>query len=303
MTALASLRKNPLPSLADEILAVLPDVIRGNPGGATGRVLSAVLGADILSLRRAMVKLAEDGRADLRRRKATGREWAVVPWRYRDPLADGERYCPTCKEFFKLRPKIRRHHATTYDNRHCCSRKCSVAWSWTRPGVAKKRKAGILLERQTPAGKKRTIEHNRKRWSRPGERKRLSEWNKRRWADPVIKAELSRAIALAQGTPEMRAFYSNMRTELWKDPKFRKRMVDGIKKSKGSPEARKLFSKLLKERWQDPVLRKKYLAGVRRAAKIRGAQMKGKKQSRKHVARRVASRKRSRAARRRDLAA
>lgn len=276
---------NPLPSLADEVLAALPALMIAFPAGPGVAEIADHLGADRPSVRRAMRQLNADARADMMRRLHS-REHFLVPLKSRG--IEGYRLCACCGREFTVRP--RRHRRT-------CSRPCSIKWSWTRPGVAERRIGGIKKQRATPAAQERLAAHNRRRWSDPAQRQRLADWNRRRWADPATKADLARAIAAVQRTPEMRRLYSELRKTYWQDPEKRKLMLAGIRRSKSSPEARALFSGLLKARWQDPVLRPKYLAAVKVGGAKAAAKKRGTKEPPEVTRKRVESRRRNAAAR------
>lgn len=285
-----SLPSNPLASLADEILRALPELMLVNRSGPSALMICEAVGADIGAVRRAMHQLNEEGRADLMRR-LDSREQFLVPLRYRG--IDGLRYCVNCGETFKPPAKVRERGGTRYSNRRGCSRACGIAWSWNRPGVRDRRRMGIAQQKRTPEALAKTAEINEKRWARSGERERMGEKSRRRWADPVMKANLARAIALVQRSPEMRKLYSDLRKQWWKDPLMREKMVVAMKACRATPEARAKFSELLKARWHDPVLRKKYLAAARANIKKMAVKNVGKRQSVEHVAARIASSKKT----------
>lgn len=160
---------------------------------------------------------------------------------------------------------------TSNPRRRSCSRSCAVALSWKNSDTAARRQASIKAQKNTPEGRAQSTESNNKRWSIPGQRERLSDWNRERWADPKTREELSAAIKATHSTPEMRAFYSQLRTADWARPSYREKMIAAVRAHHGTPEARAKFSVLLRGRWQDPILRPKYLAGVRaNAAKMKG---------------------------------
>jgi hypothetical protein len=277
--SLPTLAANPLPSLADEIMVALRGLIATHPNGPNIKQISEAVSADPASIRKAMAQLNTEARAMLMRRDDS-RELFLYPNTKR---ILGLNICAKCGAGYRRTDKT--------VSKRCCSRACGISWSWTRPGVKEKRKAGIRAERATPAAKARAAKLNRERWSRPGERERLSEWNKKRWANPAIKADLARAIALVQRTPEMRKLYSDLRKEWWKDPVMREKMLKAMADAHGTPEYRAKHSERMKARWRDPVLRKKYLAAVGRNVKKIAENNRGKRQSPEHVARRMASRR------------
>lgn len=252
-----------LPTLADEVFGELTALVRAHPTGVTVSTVAKKFSADAASARRALRQLNTEGRAKLMRRMDSRQEF-LVPLRYR--AAPGLRICANCGIAFQLRPMARYATGTSHDNRKCCTRTCSISWSWRRPGVADRRKAGIRAERATPAARARAANFNKKRWAKPGERERLSESNRRRWADPAIKAEWSRAIARVQRSPEMRRLYSELRKQWWKDPAMREKMIASAKRVKNTPEFKAYFSELCRKRWRDPVWRKKWLAAARKNA-------------------------------------
>lgn len=173
--------------------------------------------------------------------------------------------CIVCGAGFALPPKRK----TSDKRRQTCSRSCAVALAWKNQDSRAKRIASIKAERNTPGAKARAARINRERWARPGEREKLARRNRERWADPSIREAMSAAIRAVQGTPEMRAHYSQMRRRQWaEDQSYRERTVEGIRRSKGSPEARALFSILLKARWRDPARRAKYMTAVRSNSKL-----------------------------------
>lgn len=240
-------------TLADEILEALPALVEMFPKGPTASELIGWLGASPVSVYAAMKELDADGRAILLR-------YPESKARYLLPIGHDlgkSSICANCGVTFS-RPKK--------SKRRCCTRACSIAWSWTKPGVAERRRAGIGAERATPKAKARTAAFNRRRWAKPEEHAKLSEQNRREWADPAKKAVRAASIQAAHGTPEKRAFYADLRREEWADPAIRESRIAAMRASKSTPEARAKFSALLKARWQDPVLREKYLAAVRRTA-------------------------------------
>lgn len=211
------------PTLAEEILAVLPDLMAAHPDGPALADVAARLSATWADVRRMAGRLDAEERAILVRRKGS-RTLYLVPTDY--PILA----CRHCHVAFE-RPKK--------SKRRCCSRSCAIAWSWTRPGAAEKRRAGLRAERSTPEARERQSHRSRQRWDRPGERAKQAERNRRRWADPETRDAMSAALRQAQGTPERRAKYSAIRREAWADPAFREKTVAGIRRSKAKAKAKR----------------------------------------------------------------
>lgn len=266
---MTQLPSNPLPSLADEILAALPQLLKTHIDGPGLADIAKHIGADMPSVRRAAFQLNSDARANLMRRLHSREQFLIPVRRYSRDL--GYRYCAHCQSTFAVVHKSKRR---------CCSRGCGIAWSWSRPGVKERRSAGIKLAHSTPEARERLDVHNRRRWSKPGERERLSEQNRRQWADPVKKALRAQSIAAVNGSPEMRLLYSNLRKQWWKDPQMRERMVAAAKRAKNTPEFKAYFSELCRKRWRDPAWRKKWLLAVRRNAAKAGRASQAKRRER-----------------------
>lgn len=256
-------------SLADRVLDTLPAF----ESAPLAQDVAEYLNTDVPHVRQAFERLEADGRAKIVRR---GRGLHLVPTDYPGLI------CPVCRGEFVRSKKSKRV---------TCSRKCGIAWSWQKPGVRERRKEGISKQRQSPEGRANTSERNRRRWSDPKQRERLSKWNKDRWQDPYVKAELSVAIQKAQSRPDRVEFQRNQIKRRWGDAKGREKLVEGIRKSKRTPEARAKFSKLLSDRWKDPEMRAKYTAANhKRNAKL-AEELRGKKQSPEHIAKRMKARK------------
>lgn len=246
--------------------------------GPTFDDIASHLGADRLSVRSALLEMANNGHVTLLRHRRGGalhafpKEWDHGIFRV----------CPSCSIAF-----------VSETQRKTCSRSCAVSLSWKNPSAAEKRISSIKAQKMSEESRLLSVAVNKKRWSRPGEREKLSRRSKEMWSDPVTRAELSAKIYIAQSTPEMRALYSKIRKDQWNDPQKRELMVRRIRETKGTPEARAKFSKLLKDRWDDPEGRKIYLAGVRKTARKMSERNKGRKQNQDHVEKRVASRKKN----------
>lgn len=284
------LPKNPLASLADEVMLALPCLLVEYPNGPSLRCIAAHLAADYTSVRTAAKELNHSARGDLMKRRSS-RELFLVPLKYRE--ADGIPHCSHCGNLFdrptKTSGRSGKKRYTHYNDRRCCTRSCAVAWSWTRGAAKEKRSAGIKKTHSTPEALARTAAHNKRRWSKPGERDRMSEQNRQQWANPIKKATRSQQIRENHRKPEMRKKFSEIIKRLWSEPDYRAKTVDGIRRSKSTPEARAKFSKLLRDRWADPTGRLIYLAGVRKTARKMSARNKGKKQQLEQIAKRVAS--------------
>ncbi len=247
-------------TVADEILQDLPGLIRDYPDGPSLKIIAAHMGLELAHVRAAARTLNSEARADLMRRMDS-REQFLVPYRYRK--AEGLRFCARCDATFEQTEPRKFATGIHYSNRRCCTRACAIAWSWDRPGVREKRKAGISVSKQTPEAKAVLEAHNKRRWSKPEEHARLSEQNRREWADPLKKLLRSQSIAATHRTPEMRKFYSDLRKAWWQIPEMRQKMCEAATKAKNTPEFKAYFSALLRERWKDPVWRKKWERAVR----------------------------------------
>lgn len=267
-------------TVADEILRELPVLMKRHPSGPSLKQIAEHMGIEIAHIRNAAKSLNTEALADLMRR-VDSKEQFLVPFRYRK--AQGLRYCANCNKTFPQSHVTRTVSGTHYSNRRCCSRSCGIAWSWTRPGVKVKRKAGISISKNTSHAMDRLADHNKRRWSKPEEHTKLSEQNRREWADPMKRALRAQAIASVHRTPEMRQFYSNLRKEWWKVPAMREKMIVAARKAKQTPEFRAYFSELLKARWRDPAWRRKWLPAVRKnIAKASKASVEKRKQNSEH---------------------
>lgn len=154
-----------------------------------------------------------------------------------------------------------------YTKRRSCSRSCAVALAWKDPEKSAKRRASITAVRRRPESRAASTAANYWRWCQLGAREKMAEQSRQRWAKPRMRKKMSKAIRAAQGTPEQRAFYSEMRTAQWaNNPEYRRKVVEGMRRHHTSPEARANFSILLTERWKDPEIRAKMVAANRRNA-------------------------------------
>lgn len=276
-----ALPANPLPTLADEILAVVIE----HREGVKLKSLTSTIGADIAHIRRAAKELNVAARAILMRRRSS-REFFLVP---NKSQVDGLRVCVSCGTPFDPPFWATPSGRKKFYPRRSCSRACGIAWSWSRPGVREKRSAGIKVTKNTPEAMERLAEHNKRRWSKPSEHEKLAEQNRREWADPVKATLRAQSIKAIHTQPEKRKHASDTKKRQWAEPGYRTKTVEGIRRSKTTPEARAQFSKLLADRWKDPVMRAKYTAANARRSHDVAARNKGKKQSPGQVAKRVAS--------------
>lgn len=272
-------------TLADEMLAALPGLLGQYPDGPSLRVIASKIGADIASVRRAAKQLNTDARADLMRRPDS-REQFLVSFRYRKAL--GLRYCAHCDGTFQAE-RTKTSTGSYYSDRRCCSRKCGIAWSWSRPGVRERRAAGIAVSKGTPEAMSQLADHNKRRWSKPEERARLAEQNRREWADPVKASLRAQSIAAVNGSPEMRELYSNLRKNWWKDPAMREKMQAAMTAAHQTPEHRLAAHERMKARWQDPEYRKKMIAATKQNLRKAIAANRGRKQPQSQIQKRVSS--------------
>lgn len=210
-------------TLADRLLEILPAYPLGPTIAEAAKHLAA--GAPFVS--RAFHKLDEAGRAILVRRKGALTLYLV-------PLGYPILACKNCHAEFQRKPKSKAV---------CCSRACSVSWSWRQPGVAERRKASIRQERQSPAAVERLAAHNKRRWAKPEERAKASEQNRKQWADPVARAKRSASIQAVHGSPEGRRRHSEIRRKAWADPAKRARYVEKLRSrgKKYSYQGRELY--------------------------------------------------------------
>lgn len=210
-------------TFADELLAMLPTIIATHPLGATIDEAGRRLASPRQFVREAFDTLNAEGRAIMVRRRG-GRVIYLVPSDY--PITA----CKNCHVEFEPKWKAK-----------CCSRACSISWSWRQPGVAEKRKAGIRAERKSPEAKARLAAHNKRRWAKPEEHAKLSEQNRRQWANPVYRAKRSAGIQAANGSPEARRAWSKLRSKAWAEN--RERYVEAMRSRgpKYSWQGRKLY--------------------------------------------------------------
>ena len=74
-------------TLADQILDILPRLIKSQPKGPTCKGIESALDADASHVRRAMAQLDKEGRARMVRRKDSA-SWHLVPCDYVEPLPE-----------------------------------------------------------------------------------------------------------------------------------------------------------------------------------------------------------------------
>lgn len=258
---MTTLALNPLSTLADETLDVLPRLLKLRPDGVPLALFVSELGADLPSIKRAARELNKSGLADLVRRLES-RELFLAPLKYRPAV--GYYFCAVCNTMFE-RPRRKYRVGTYYSDRRTCSASCHAALTW-KPETKAARCAAISAAHSTPAALARTAAHNKRRWGDPEQHRRLSEQNRREWADPIKGAKRKQTITAVQRRPESRALYSAIRKEWWKDPAMRAKMIEAAKRAKNTPEFKAYFSELCRQRWRDPAWRKKWLPAVRRNA-------------------------------------
>lgn len=264
-------------TLADEILEALPALIAANPVGASVDDIATLLYAPAAHVRAAMVSLHESGRASLARWPGSKRRY-LVPVGF--DFGQRRRACLNCHLVFGRPPGSKRV---------CCTRSCSSAWAWTKPGEAERRGAAIRVALTTPEARLRQDETNRRRWSDPEQHLRLSEQNRQCWADPVQKAKRSASIQAVNGSPEKRAEASAIRSALWADPEYRERAGQAVREARARPDVRAKASAAMKRRWADPAQREKMIAATAPSRAKATAAVTGARQSPEHVARRVAA--------------
>lgn len=278
-------------TLADEIADALPAMMAEFPAGPGLREICRRLAADWPNVRAAAFRLNTEGRADVMRRRSS-RELFLAPLKCR--TVDGMPHCANCGNPFERPPRKVYPSGSCYNDRRCCCRSCSVALSWKNAGTRAARIAGQRKVKSTPEAKARTAETNRRRWARPGEKERMSERNRRLWADPTGAALRTQAIRRSKRKPESRRKASEARKAAWRDPVIRERMLDGMRRAHGTPQHRKKLSESMKARWRDPEQRAKMTA----ANGAKASNRRGTRQSSGHVAKRVESTKRTKAAKR-----
>ncbi len=267
-------------SLAAEIVAALPSLMKVHPQGPRVDAIADFVAASPASVRKAFAAIKADASAIVVRYPGS-KARHVVPLGH-DFGFHRAAVCPHCDLLFE-RPRN--------SKRRCCSQRCGTALSWTKPDVAARRTAGIRAERETIAAKARLAAHNDRRWKSPEARAQLSEQNRRNWADPVKRAKRAAAIQKAHGTKESRKRYSDMRREMWADPDYRKKAIAGMRAAHQTEEHRRAASERMKKRWRDPVQREKLTKACAGNLRKNGDKVVGKKQSPEHVAKRIASRK------------
>lgn len=286
-------------TLADEIVDTVAGMVAAHPDGVTARQLSARLGVAYGKVMEILDGLRAPT-AEARRLvfaihpRAEGQRGALptylLPVGYQLPAPTGvhRRACLHCYAVFEVRSDLKRR---------CCSRTCSIAWSWTRPGVTERRGRAIRAAKDTPEYRAKQAAHSKRRWSNPEERRRQSERNKKQWANPVQRAKRSAAIQRANGSPEARRKLSERRRAEWADPEQRERRRAIMREAHNRPERKAALAERMRAAWRDPVMRAKYLATkAEQAAKI-AAKNRGRKQKPEHVAKRVAAQKAACAAR------
>lgn len=240
-------------TLADEILALLPDLVQPYSKGLTAKDVAAHLSCTEANAHTAFDGIRDERRAQIVRHKERGGLRRIVPLGHDFGLPGYKaKACWKCEALYSSQ------------NQFYCSKKCSASHRWTRPGYKERVGAAISEAHHSPEQQARTAAHNKKRWSKPGEREKMAEQNRREWSDPVKRAKRSASIQAVHGTPESRKFYSDLRKANWSDPEYYRMMQAKMIAAKNTPEFRAKFSEGLKNRWQDPEMRPKFMAAVKR---------------------------------------
>lgn len=275
-------------SLAHEIVAALPALMKAHPQGPRVKELAAFLAAPEAGVRAAMAAIKESGAAIIVRYPGS-KARHVVPLGHRfNKITTANRH----------RPVVCRCCDTLFQNgsRKFCSKSCFATHMWAQPGHRQRLSAALKKAHSTPEAKARAVAWNQRRSSDPNERARISENNRKAWADPAHKAKRSASLQAALGTPEKRRFFSELRKQQWQDPAFRAKACAAMREARTSPAYKKKMGDQMRARWANPVTRVKLMAAAKERAAAKP--LKGRKQSPEHVAKRVASRKASSKARR-----
>jgi hypothetical protein len=267
-------------TLDDDILAALPGLFTDHPQGVSADVIAAAVACTAQQARDAAKRLHAGGLA-LNARWPGSKARFLLPL---DGLARGLRCCAWCGLVFELPRKSKRR---------CCTRACSIAWSWSNPETKANRMAPMIAAKRTPEARARQSEENNRRWADPARREKMARQSRERWADPAMRAKMSAAIQAVNGSAKERARHSELRKALWADPTYREKASAAMRAAKQRPEARQRFSEALKRRWADPEQRAKLAAAC--AQNVRGKQI--KKQSPEQIAKRIASTKATKASR------
>lgn len=263
-------------TLADRIFVVIPDTAQGLSMKAAQRAT----GQSSAHVRRAFEALHAANRARIVKRGCGGALYLVHP-------ESEVTTCVVCRrEFTPPVAKRSDSRGVRRSQRKTCSRKCHAALGWlAHPEKRGDRCKALSAAQSTPKAMARIAAHNKRRWAKPEEHEKLREQNRLRWKDnPEKRFEYGAKLAIINGTPEKKKFYSEMRKAHWADPVKRKKMYDAATASQRVAAYREKLSRITKERWADPVWRAKW-------AKKQSAHMRNSGQAKRMVAAKTAKRK------------
>jgi hypothetical protein len=200
-------------------------------------------------VRAAFDALHKAGRGKIVKRGRGGALYLILP-------SGNVRSCVVChKEFTPpvgvWRGTVRKRMST----RKTCSRSCHAAYGWlAHPEKREARCKALSAAQSTPEALARTAAHNKRRWSNPEEHEKLREQNSKRWkGNPEKYFEYCARLAIINGTPEKREFYSKLRKENWADPEYAAMVKAKSAASLREQTRRANAGARLKARWGDPV--------------------------------------------------
>lgn len=167
----------PLPTLADEVFAVLPELLRQHKPGPLVRDVASRIGADVPSIRKAFDQLEADGRAKvLRHRRAIH----LVAIDHPVPI------CIICRREFRPARKSTR----------TCSHSCARHLAWRNEDMRARHKISVKKSHSDPTLRAHLSKINRERCADPAVRRKHSDRNRKSWRNPVSRA--NRIVAIKE---------------------------------------------------------------------------------------------------------
>lgn len=203
---------NPLPTVADEVVAALPALLKRHPAGPLAAQVAAHIHIDYQSARRAMETLDADKRARIVRR---GRGLHLVGPDYRGRL------CVICRKEFKA---TRKETLT-------CSHSCGRHLAYRNEDMRRRHRQSVKASR-TPELRERQSRIHSERCADPAVRQQMSDNNRRSWRDPVKRANRIVAIKDAwrgEKATQRRAKARQKKLSLWADPEWKQQTVEAMR--------------------------------------------------------------------------
>lgn len=204
------------PTLADEIIAVLPALLTKFPSGPLAPAVASYIAADVPNVRRAFISLESDGRAKIVRRK---RALHLVPPDHPIPV------CIICRAEFKPAAKKTR----------TCSHSCARHLAWQNEDMRERHRASVIAARANPAERERQSKLHKERCADPAWRQKMSNQNRRSWKDPFSRAKRLSSIEAAWKGDRAKGRIEKARKKklaLWSDPDWKERTCEAMRTGK-----------------------------------------------------------------------